>query len=79
LSDRAVALLTSAESPVVIAPARPEAGLAAGIAPGQGTIGLMLPYTPLHRLLLAGSPPALVMTSGNLAEEPIIHQDPEAA
>jgi hydrogenase maturation protein HypF len=79
LSDRAVALLTSAESPIVIAPARAEGGLAPGIAPGQRTVGLMLPYTPLHRLLLAVSPPVLVMTSGNLAEEPIIHQDEEAA
>jgi hydrogenase maturation protein HypF len=79
LSDRAAALLTSAESPIVIAPARAEGALAPGIAPGQRTVGLMLPYTPLHRLLLAASPPALVMTSGNLAEEPIVHQDEEAA
>ncbi len=78
VSDRAAALLTSPESPVVILPARPDNGLAPGIAPRQSTVGVMLPYTPLHRLLLAQSPPALVMTSGNLAEEPIEHRDEEA-
>jgi hydrogenase maturation protein HypF len=48
--------------------------LAPSLAPGQHTIGALLPYTPLHHLLLergAGFPPALVMTSGNRSEEPI--------
>jgi len=78
VSDRAATLLTSPESPVVILPARGNSGLAAGIAPRQTTVGVMLPYTPLHRLLLNVSPPALVMTSGNLAEEPIEHRNEEA-
>jgi hydrogenase maturation protein HypF len=78
VSPRAAALLTSPESPVVIMPARPGSGLAEGIAPRQHTVGVMLPYTPLHRLLLDASPSALVMTSGNLAEEPIVHEDEEA-
>jgi hydrogenase maturation protein HypF len=78
VSERAAALLTSAESPVVIMPSKTESGLAEGIAPRQNTIGVMLPYTPLHRLLLDAAPPALVMTSGNLAEEPIEHRDDEA-
>ena len=78
VSGRAAAILTSPESPVVIMPARAESGLAEGIAPRQNTVGVMLPYTPLHRLLMAKSPPALVMTSGNLAEEPIEHRDEEA-
>ena len=78
VSDRAAALLTSVESPVVIMPARAGSGLAEGIAPRQNTVGVMLPYTPLHRLLLDAAPPALVMTSGNLAEEPIEHRDDEA-
>ncbi len=78
VSAKAEALLTSPESPVVILPARRESGLAEGVAPRQQTVGVMLPYTPLHRLLLAHSPPALVMTSGNLAEEPLVHEDEEA-
>jgi hydrogenase maturation protein HypF len=78
VSDRAAALLSSPESPVVIMPAVPGSGLAEGIAPRQRTVGVMLPYTPLHRLLLDRAPPALVMTSGNLAEEPIVHTDEEA-
>jgi hydrogenase maturation protein HypF len=78
VNERAAALLTSPESPVVIVPARLDGGLAEGIAPRQHTVGVMLPYTPLHRLLLAKGPHALVMTSGNLAEEPIEHRDDEA-
>jgi len=78
VSAPAAALLASPESPIVILPARNGGGLAPGIAPRQETVGVMLPYTPLHRLLLGLSPPTLVMTSGNLAEEPIIHTDAEA-
>jgi hydrogenase maturation protein HypF len=75
VSAQAAALLTSPESPIVILPAKVGSGLAEGIAPRQSSVGVMLPYTPLHRLLLEKSPPALVMTSGNLAEEPIVHTD----
>ena len=53
----------------------------AGVAPNQHTIGFMLPYTPLHLLLLEpapGFPKALVMTSGNLSEEPIAYEDADA-
>jgi len=78
VGERAEQLLMSPESPVVIMSAKEDGGLAEGIAPRQNTVGVMLPYTPLHRLLLEKSPPALVMTSGNLAEEPIIHEDEEA-
>jgi len=51
--------------------------LAPGVAPGNPYVGLMLPYTPLHHLLLAELP-ALVMTSGNLSEEPIAIENVEA-
>ncbi len=78
VSPEAERLLASPESPVVILPARAGSGLAEGVAPRQHTVGAMLPYTPLHRLLLDRSPPALVMTSGNLAEEPIVHEEAEA-
>ena len=55
--------------------------LAPNVAPGTGTVGVMLPYTPLHYLLLEpapGFPRALVMTSGNLSEEPIAMENEEA-
>ena len=72
-------LLLSPERPIVIMTARSDAGISPHVAPGNRTLGVMLPYTPLHHLLLALSPPTLVMTSGNLSEEPIAYQDDEAA
>jgi hydrogenase maturation protein HypF len=51
---------------------------AAAVAPGLGWIGVMLPPSPLHALVCEGLPP-LVMTSGNLSEEPIVHDEREAA
>ncbi|HYN57592.1 MAG TPA: carbamoyltransferase HypF [Motilibacterales bacterium] len=74
----AEALLTSPARPVVILPALDDA-LIAEVAPGTGTLGVMLPYAPLHHLLFdAGAPSLLVMTSGNLAEEPICIDPAEA-
>ena len=50
-----------------------------GIAPRNPTLGVMLPYTPLHHLLFSGAPfAALVMTSGNLSEEPIVVENHDA-
>jgi len=71
-------LLTSPQAPIVILPRRSEAGaLASSVAPGLDTVGAMLPYTPLHILLLEGSPP-LVMTSGNRSGLPIAKNEEEA-
>jgi hydrogenase maturation protein HypF len=74
--------LTSARRPIVILPVgRPSraALLAEAIAPGNRTLGIMLPYTPLHHLLFADAPYSLlVMTSGNLSEEPIVVSNAEA-
>ncbi len=71
-------ILASSPRPVVLAPMRPGHGLAPGVAPGLSTLGLMLPYTPLHHLLLAAGPPELVMTSGNPSDEPIAADNQEA-
>lgn len=73
-------LLESPQRPIVILRRRPDSPVAPGIAPGQHTLGFMLPYTPLHYLLLADTLPgqALVMTSGNLSEEPIATDNDEA-
>jgi len=81
------ALLTGSEKPIVILRRREGCPVAEEVAPGNGTLGVMLPYSPLHLLLLhAGDPvldaesaPAvLVMTSGNLSEEPIVTGNDEA-
>jgi hydrogenase maturation protein HypF len=79
LDDGAVAALTSIRRPIVLAPRRSSGGLAAGVAPGLPEIGLMLPYSPLHHMLLARTARPLVMTSGNLSDEPIAHHDDDAA
>ncbi len=63
-------LLRSPQAPVVILTARPGTDLAPAVAPGQRTLGFMLPYTPLHHLLLKRMDRPVVMTSGNLSEEP---------
>ncbi|MFJ1649532.1 carbamoyltransferase HypF [Streptomyces sp. NPDC088258] len=80
------ALLTGARKPIVLLNRRvlaPGAGVADAVAPGSPDLGLMLPYTPLHVLLLgldgdAPGPDALVMTSGNRSGEPIVTGDAEA-
>ncbi len=73
--------LASRQRPIVILERRPESSIALQVAPNQTTLGVMLPYTPLHLLLLEhepGFPEALVMTSGNLSEEPIATDNKEA-
>lgn len=70
-------LLLSRRRPIVIA--RGGGGrVASSVAPGYGTLGVMLPYTPLHHLLLAVAGRALVMTSGNVSDEPIAFVDEDA-
>jgi hydrogenase maturation protein HypF len=68
--------LASPRRPIVIVPRRPGAGLSDAIAPGNRTVGIFLPYTPLHFLLMEGFR-VLVMTSGNLSEEPIVSREDE--
>jgi len=73
-------LLQGMERPIVILPAKsPAAGIAAAVAPRVTTLGIMLPYTPVQHLLFEGaSYEALVMTSGNRSEEPIVVGNREA-
>jgi hydrogenase maturation protein HypF len=73
--------LQSLARPIVVLPRREGTDVVEGVSPGQGTLGVMLPYTPLHVLLLEKEqefPPALVMTSGNMSEEPIAADNVEA-
>jgi len=74
-------LLSSPQHPIVLLERMPNSLISLDVAPQQHTIGVMLAYTPLHLLLLEpapGFPELLVMTSGNLSEEPIAYQDEDA-
>lgn len=76
-SEDEIALLVSAAAPIVLID-RKGAGLPEEVAPGQGKLGWMLPYTPLHHLLLARLEGPIVMTSGNLSGEPQVIGNDEA-
>jgi hydrogenase maturation protein HypF len=71
-------LLTSRERPIILARRRPHAMIAQAVAPRQRNLGIMLPYSPLHHLLLADVGEPLVMTSGNVSDEPIAFEDVDA-
>src|SRR5712664_1159445 len=71
LGEPARRALASSLRPIVLCPRRAGEAVAPAVAPGLDELGVMLPYTPLHHLLLRDGPEHLVMTSGNLAEEPI--------
>jgi hydrogenase maturation protein HypF len=86
ISPAEEALLTGHRRPIVLLARRTEAALAPAVAPGRAELGVMLPYTPLHHLLLhdwrrargGAQPLALVLTSGNRSDEPIAYADDEA-
>jgi hydrogenase maturation protein HypF len=69
VDDGAEAALTSAAAPIVLLP-RSDAALADGVAPGLATLGVMLPSTALHHLLMRRRRAPIVLTSGNLRDEP---------
>ena len=74
----AAALLTSAARPIVLLPRKPGETVARSVAPGNRQLGVMLPYTPLHHLLLEAVARPIVLTSGNVSDEPIVYRDDEA-
>ncbi len=71
-------LLTSLARPIVLLRRRPDASLAPSVAPGNRSIGVMLPYTPLHHLLAREFGRPVVLTSGNVSDEPIAFVDADA-
>ena len=84
ISDEQAVLLTSPQRPILLLDENPDHPLPEGIAPGQNTLGVMLPYTPLHYLLFANQdvyPQApykvLVMTSANFRGNPILTKNKE--
>jgi hydrogenase maturation protein HypF len=79
LGPQEEALLTSPRRPIVLLHRKKGAVLSDAVAPGNPYVGVMLPYTPLHHLLMeeVGTIP-LVMTSGNRSDEPLVYKDEEA-
>jgi hydrogenase maturation protein HypF len=77
VSDAAVTALASPRAPILLLPGR-VSSVADNVAPEANTLGVMLPYTPLHRLLLDEAPFPVVATSGNLSEEPICTDEHDA-
>jgi hydrogenase maturation protein HypF len=79
LDDLAAQLLGSHARPIVLLEKKPGLNISSETAPGQKTLGVMLPYTPLHYLLFDTHLfNALVMTSGNVSEEPIVTDNEDA-
>ena len=78
VDEASAALLTSPRRPIVLMTRRPGASVAASVAPGSRQLGIMLPYTPLHHLLLAAVGRPIVLTSGNVSDEPIAYRDEDA-
>ena len=71
------AALLCARKPIVLLRKKENCGIAEGAAPGNKRLGVMLPYTPLHCILLENNA-ALVMTSANISDRPMIYDDGEA-
>jgi hydrogenase maturation protein HypF len=78
LDDAEAALLTSRERPIVLAARLPDGAVAPSVAPRAPELGLMAPYTPLHQLLATDAGVPIVLTSGNVSDEPIAFEDGDA-
>ncbi|MCP5103063.1 MAG: carbamoyltransferase HypF, partial [bacterium] len=79
VSEREKTLLLSPAAPILLLKRKKSDGIAQSVAPGLGELGFMLPYTPLHMLLLEKVREPLVMTSANITDEPIIYKEDMAA
>lgn len=86
IDAREAAVLSSPARPIVLLRRRPDAAVADAVAPASPLLGLMLPYSPIHHLLMApvpdgipDVPDALVLTSANRSDEPICFTDDDAA
>jgi len=77
VSETEEQLLTGVVRPIVLLAKREEYDLASSIAPGNGELGVMLPYAPVHSLLLQADD-VWVMTSANVSDEPIVYDDQDA-
>ncbi|QKV17329.1 carbamoyltransferase HypF [Oricola thermophila] len=77
VTEAELELLQATSAPIVLLPKSGEP-LAPSVAPGQRRVGFMLPYTPLHHLLLTAADVPLVITSGNLSNEPQAIENEEA-
>ncbi len=78
LDEAARTLITSIQRPIVLLDKKEPNSISAAVAPRNRYFGVMLPYTPLHYLLLDEGFTALVMTSGNMSEEPICIDNDDA-
>jgi hydrogenase maturation protein HypF len=78
VDDLAESLLTSRRRPIVLLPRVADSPVAGSVAPGNRQLGIMLGYTPLHHLLLTALGGPLVLTSGNVSDEPIAYRDSDA-
>jgi hydrogenase maturation protein HypF len=79
LGPQEAKLLSGPARPIVLAPRRPDAEVAGAVAPGAPELGVMLPYSPLHHILLGDLGITLVLTSGNVSDEPIAYEDGDAS
>jgi hydrogenase maturation protein HypF len=78
VDDDERAMLVCAAAPIVLVRRRADAAIASSVAPESEHLGVMLPYTPVHRLLLDALELAIVLTSGNRSDEPMAFDDDDA-
>ncbi|MEV0065770.1 carbamoyltransferase HypF [Amycolatopsis sp. NPDC050768] len=78
VDEVAAAVLTGHRRPIVLLPRVANGPLARSVAPGNRRVGVMLPYTPLHHLLLGDLGRPIVLTSANVSDEPIVYRDEDA-